>query len=245
MSDDALFIVAPYIAVGSMVVFSLLRCARRRDRVEPAHAQSPGAAAVHAIWHRAIAIVLVGHLLAIAFPRALLMWDRQPVRLLALEGVGLVAGLVALIGLLGTTLARLSASHRVSPLQVVVTTFASVQVVSGIGVAVLYRWASSWSGVTLTPYVRSLVLATPAAVLVGDMPLLVRLHVFCAFALIACMPFTRSADLAFDFLRRQRQPIAVHVARMCAPAWRLVNTGRAKQVRLVQSTLLRHEDREN
>jgi nitrate reductase gamma subunit len=245
MSDDVLFVAAPYVAAASMVVWSGARYALLRRPIEPVHAHSRFAVTAQAIWRWAIGIVLLGHVLAIAFPRAILIWDRQPLRLLILEGAGLIAGIAALCGLLGSALQRLSASTRVSPTDVTATTLAIVQVISGIAVAVLYRWASSWSGVTLVPYVHSLVLGDPAVILVADMPLLVRLHVFCAFAFLACLPFTRSADLAFAFLRRHKQPMAIRVAEACAPAWRVVNTRRVKQVRLVQSMLLRHDDREN
>lgn len=245
MSDDALFIVAPYVAAASLVVFSLVRFALLRDWIAAARTQPSGVPVVHAIWRWAIAFVLLGHLLAIAFPGPILMWNRQPLRLLVLEGAGLLAGVAALLGLLAAALQRHSTSARVSPLQVIVTTLASVQVGSGIAVAVLYRWASSWSEVTLTPYVRSLLLTHPAVVLVADMPALVRLHVFCAFAVVAALPFTRSADLAFAFLHQHRRPMASRVAHMCAPAWRFVDTRRTKHVQLVQSLLLRDHDRDN
>jgi nitrate reductase gamma subunit len=64
---------------------------------------------------------------------------------------------------------------------------------TGLFTAALYRWASSWGAVTLTPYVTSLLRGDPMSALAAQMPFLVQLHVFSAFALLAALPFTRVA----------------------------------------------------
>src|SRR4029079_13170070 len=65
---------------------------------------------------------------------------------------------------------------------------ATVMMVSGVAIAFAYRWASSWSVVTLTPYVLSLSSAHPRVDLVASTPFLVRSHVLGAFASIALLP---------------------------------------------------------
>src|SRR5262249_14024687 len=66
-------------------------------------------------------------------------------------------------------------------------------VVSGLALAALYRWGSSWSAVTLAPYVTSIAGGHPRTEFVGEMPFLVQLHVFTAFAALAVVPFTSPA----------------------------------------------------
>ena len=87
-----------------------------------------------------------------------------------------------------------------------------IEVISGLAIAVLYRWGSSWSGVTLVPYLLSLLHMKPAVELVAGMPFLVRLHVVCAFALLAIAPFTETARLVFAALDRVASRIAAPVA---------------------------------
>src|SRR5262249_61245581 len=74
--------------------------------------------------------------------------------------------------------------------------------VSGLIVAILYRWGSSWSASTLAPYMASLAQGAPATQLIEDMPFLVRLHVLSWFAIIALVPFTSAALIAVSVIDR-------------------------------------------
>jgi nitrate reductase gamma subunit len=65
------------------------------------------------------------------------------------------------------------------------------QVVSGIGVAILYPWGSSWYAATATPYLRSLLLFAPDISAMAVMPWLVQVHVITAFVLLGYAPFSR------------------------------------------------------
>jgi nitrate reductase gamma subunit len=95
-----------------------------------------------------------------------------------------------------------------------------VAVISGLGIAALYRWAAAWSSVTLAPYLRSVADLQPDLRHLEAMPYLVKLHLFSASALIAMVPFTmpmrvflatarHAADRALapasDVFRRKRQ----------------------------------------
>ena len=73
---------------------------------------------------------------------------------------------------------------------------------SGLLMALGYRWGSSWGAVTLTPYLASLFGGEPAEGLASQMPFLVQLHVFSAFALVAVLPFTRLAPFLIVALDR-------------------------------------------
>lgn len=65
------------------------------------------------------------------------------------------------------------------------------QVASGVYVAVFYRWGSSWFATSMTPYLWSLVKLNPDLNFIIGMPLMVKLHIFNAFAIVAFFPFTR------------------------------------------------------
>ena len=77
-----------------------------------------------------------------------------------------------------------------------------VGLVSGLLIAVFYRWGSSWGTVTLTPYMLSLLQGKPAVEYVARMPFLVQLHVFSLFAALALLPFTRAASLLVPRMHR-------------------------------------------
>ena len=192
--------------------------------------------------------MLGGHLLAFAFPASILVWNREPLRLFVLEGVGLIAAGTALLGLIATFARRLRDFNRrgtPSPLHVIVGTLVAVEVVTGIAHAVLYRWASSWSGVTLTPYLLSLVRLEPSVTLVARMPFLVRLHVFCAFAVVAVAPCSRLAGSVVVSIERCTRWAVARMAPRCAPAGSALDMGRTKYARSLQAVLLRNDDREN
>lgn len=217
MHDWGLFVVLPAAAVvlalcGGLVRYIGWRRQPAADRVRAIAGETNGAAV---IWRLAIAIVLLGHLLAFAFPRTVLLWNRQPVRLFLLEGTGMLASGIALVALSTVIVKRGRANPRLgarTAVQVVAGTLMAIEVISGLAIAVLYRWGSSWSGVTLVPYLLSLLHMKPAVELVAGMPFLVRLHVVCAFALLAIVPFTETARLVFAFLDRVASRIAAPVA---------------------------------
>lgn len=250
MRDEFLFILAPSMAACSLVSGSLVRYCLLQRQPEPDREPATRAVAVGAaaIWRCAIATVIAGHLLGFAFPAAILRWNREPLRLFVLEATGLVAGSIALLGVIVAVSRRLRAPDRLgsaSPLDVIAGTLVLIEIVSGIAIAVLYRWASSWSGVTLTPYLLSLFRLEPSVTLVSGMPFLVRLHVFCAFAVVGVAPFTRSARFVLASLNDRSERAIARASLACAPARRALEIRRTRHMRFVQAHVLRNEDREN
>ena len=75
------------------------------------------------------------------------------------------------------------------------------------------RWASSWSVVTLTPYVLSLPSTHPRVDLVASTPFLVRLHVLGAFAAIALLPFADTFARSVARVRRSVRAITTVASR--------------------------------
>ena len=244
MSDEFLFIVAPGLSVALLVSLSL-RCALRRQPERRGEETARPAGAL-TIWRRAIAIVLAGHLLALAFPASVLAWNRQPLRLFILEGTGLAAGIVALFGLTTILVRRaFDDADAPSPAEVVAGTFVCIEVVSGLAVAVLYRWGSSWSVVTLGPYLLSLVRLDPAVRRVADMPFPVRLHVFCGFAVVALLPFTRLAGTVISSLASRIHSTVARTALAGAAVSRELQMRRTKHLQVALSMFLIDDEREN
>lgn len=250
MQDQLLFVVMPAAAVLVALSAGLVRYIRwhrqpAATRLRLTADESTGAAG---IWRWAIAIVLLGHLLAFAFPASVLLWNRQPVRLLLLEGTGLLGGGLALAGFLAMLVKRVLANggpgaHSV--VQVVAGTLIAIEMISGLAIAILYRWASSWSGVTLVPYLLSLLHMQPAVALVASLPFLVRLHVVCAFALLAVAPFTGTVRFVFVPLDRVTAWIFAPVAALGRPAWSSLESWTAGRVRLLHAVFVHNEREEN
>jgi nitrate reductase gamma subunit len=148
------------------------------------------------IWWFSVLTLLAGHLAGLLLPRAILSWNVRPGRLYILEGVALAAGLAALISgaaLVWRHLGRPSGSVLTEAFDMVFLALALVVIVSGLLVAGVYRWGSSWGVITLTPYVGSLLRGEPVPELAAQMPFLVRLHILATFAALAVIPFTRLA----------------------------------------------------
>jgi nitrate reductase gamma subunit len=201
LRDYLLFAVAPYIAALALLVAGAARYVLWHGWPNPYGAsvsRRNGIRFVRAAWRSALIIVALGHVLAFAFPTYLLLWNRQVFRLVVLEVTGVLAGSLASAGVLAT-LVRLSQARdgddAASPVQVIARTLVLVGMWSGVGIAAFYRWASSWSEVTLVPYLVSVVRLEPSSALVTRLPVLVKLHVACAFAIVAAFPFTDMALL--------------------------------------------------
>ena len=199
---ELLFQVFPYIALLILVLGLGIRHARARRRpaaIAPAAETAWQLFRGSATWRLGLAITLVIHLVCLLVPGTIRAWNGAPVRLYLLEGTGFLFGVIMLVGLiqlmwqhvtrsLATTQPRLPeiADYTLLSLLFLAT-------LSGLVMAVLYRWGSSWAIGTVTPYLRSLARGEPATALVQQMPFLVRLHVFTWFALLAVVPFTRGA----------------------------------------------------
>jgi nitrate reductase gamma subunit len=145
-------------------------------------------------FHVGILLVLAGHLVGFLIPRSVLAWNAVPIRLLVLEATGLVAGLLALAGLVLAAIRRL----RTPPIRMTTELFdwfvyalLIAQIASGLALALQYPWGSSWYAVAAAPYLWSLVRLQPDGSLVAAMPVLVQIHLAGAWLLVALFPFSR------------------------------------------------------
>jgi nitrate reductase gamma subunit len=231
MTDRALFAAGPGLALLSLGWISLLRYLLVRQRGPmPSSAMTRAKELVWDSWPWRIGLLglLALHLLLILFPIQVLAWNRTHAQLLALEAAGFAFGLAALLGIVSLVRRQLRPSAAAEkPARFAVADAALlglllVAVISGLVMAGLYRWASSWSTVTLVPYVRSLVALDARLPLMTGMPYVVKLHVFCTIALVAVLPFSHAVDLVLLPVDRVVGALLVPLAGARRRAWRML-----------------------
>lgn len=196
-ADKILFELFPYIALAIAIVGSILRYrlnAFSYSSLSSQFLESQQLFYGSVPWHYGILIVLTGHLIAFLFPRELLAFNSVPIRLYLLEATALIFGLLALVGLVNLVVRRIwypRIRAVTSVMDGVLLGVLLAQVLLGVYIATNLRWGSSWFATLLAPYLYSLCVLKPDVTLLGPLPLVVKLHIFGAFLLIALIPFTR------------------------------------------------------
>ncbi len=201
MRNNFLFVVWPYLALavfaGGLLVRSVLE-PKRTAAGEPPWSQAWTLIASSKVWCLSLLVLLLAHVVEMLFPSKILLWDSVPLRLYALEGFACAAGLFGFAGYTGRVwryLRRSGGSVISDAADAAFFALLLLGLLSGLLMAVLYRWGSSWGVVTLAPYLLSIFRGRPVVEFVTGMPFLVRLHIFSAFAGLAVFPFTRMASL--------------------------------------------------
>lgn len=197
MIDTIAFAILPYVVVAVELVGSLWRFYANRFKFSSLSSEFLESRQLFwgsVPWHYGILTVLAGHVIGFMFPREVLVWNRVPVRLLILEVTALVFGIQALIGLCMLIYRR--ATHAriravTTTMDIVVLVLLLNQVATGVGIALTYRWGSSWYAAALVPYLRSVFLFKPNLEFIAPMPWMVKLHVINAFVIVGVLPFTR------------------------------------------------------
>src|SRR5262249_37623755 len=167
VKDSSIFVLAPYIALSILAVGLTVRyfMARRQlsslaDRVQEAKGVFDGR-----LWRLSLLVLIAGHLAGLLAPRAILSWNGSPARLSLLAGLPFVAGVIAVVSgawLIWRHFGKSSASFLVEMCDTIFLALVFVVLISGLLVAIRYRWASSWGVMTLTPYTLSLLRGRPA-----------------------------------------------------------------------------------
>jgi nitrate reductase gamma subunit len=195
--DVMLFAVLPYAAVLLCVVTTIERYRRHGSTITSMSSQLLENR-LH-FWalvpfHAGILLVLIGHVVAFLLPATLLAWNAEPLRLYILEGAAFTGGLLALGGFVAVTVRRVwlpplrTATHGVDWLVYAVLI---VQLATGVVIAVLYPWGSSWFAAAAVPYLRSLFVLQPDVALAAAVPALVKVHLAGTWLLLALFPFSR------------------------------------------------------
>ena len=197
MVNNMMFIAFPYVAFAIFLIGSIYRYKNRGMQVSSLSSQFLEGKKL--FWgsqpfHWGLLVLFLGHLAAFLFPRAVLAWNGEPVRLLILEISSFAFALSALFGLILLIKRRLSTKLVLvvtNKMDLVVYAVLISQIISGLGVAFFVRWGSSWFSAVLTPYLRSVFSFNPDIEAVAAAPILIKLHIISAFLMIAIIPFTR------------------------------------------------------
>jgi len=145
-------------------------------------------------WHFGIILILLAHIIILLIPRSVLAWNSAPVRLYALEITGLSLGLLTLWGLTMFIYRRLTDSRVrsvTSSWDVLLLIVLVIQIVTGLGNAILYKWGSNWLAGAASPWVWSVLLFNPKVAYVASLPIVTKIHIFNAMIIILLIPFTR------------------------------------------------------
>lgn len=216
MVNSLMFVALPYLAFGIFLVGSIYRYKKRGYQVSSLSSQFLEGKKL--FWgsqpfHWGLLVLFLGHLTAFLFPRAILAWNGEPVRLLILEISSFAFALSALFGLILLIKRRLSTRMVLvvtNKMDLVVYTILLTQIISGLGVAFFVRWGSSWFSSVLTPYLRSVFSFNPDITAVSEMPVLIQIHIISAFLIIAIIPFTRFMHFLvapIDYIWRRYQVV--------------------------------------
>ncbi len=197
MYDDLVFSVVPYVATVVFLVVTIQRYRQRKFTYSSLSSQFLENR--QHFWgsvpfHYGILIVLSVHALALFFPGLVLWWNQSPTRLYIGEVGVLACALLGLVGLLNIMARR--SSHRLARRVTSagdwgIYVLLLFQMVTGILIATMYGWGSSWFATSASPWLWSLATLQPDITYVSALPLVVKLHFINAFLLIAFFPFTR------------------------------------------------------
>jgi len=187
----------PYVALAIFLIGTIYRYTKKGYQVSSLSSQFlEGKKLFYGSqpFHWGLLVLFFGHLIAFAFPSAVLAWNGQPIRLLILEVSSFAFALLALTGLILLIIRRITSKTLLmvtNKMDMVVYTILLVQILSGLGVAFFVRWGSTWFASALTPYLRSVFVFNPDISVISEAPFLIQIHVISAFFLIAIIPFTR------------------------------------------------------
>ncbi len=195
--DEALFIGLPYVAIVVFFFASIRRYVTAKFSYSSYSSQfleNKELFYVSVPWHIGILALLTGHSIAFLVPRSILWWNSVPARLYIIEFSALLFAILALAGLV-LALKRRFTNSRIkavtTKMDILIIVMLLVQVLTGMWVAIFYRWGSNWFAGVLSPYLWSLFKVNPDISAMREMPFAVKLHVAGAFAIFAIFPFTR------------------------------------------------------
>jgi len=211
-----LLVVLPYLAVVTFVLGVIYR--RQQKGFTVSSLSSQFLEGKQLFWgavpfHIGILVVFFGHRSAFHFPQTTLAWNSVPVRLIILEATAFMFGVTILLGLALLMFRRLT-----NPRIRAVTTKTDIalellllaQVILGCWIALGYRWGASWFAAGLTPYLWSLVRLSPETGAVFALPVVIKLHIVGAFAIVFIVPFTRLVHFIvapLDYIVRPYQQV--------------------------------------
>ncbi|MFQ5733391.1 MAG: respiratory nitrate reductase subunit gamma [Planctomycetaceae bacterium] len=197
VTDVLLFVALPYVCLFTFFLMTIYRY--RAQSFSYSSLSSQFLENEQHFWtavpfHYGVVVITAGHLIALFIPRSILAWNSHPLRLYVLEVSALAFGLLTLIGLVGLIVRRLTTTRVRKVTSVtdwILFAILFLQVVSGVSIALMFPWGSSWFASNMTPYLWSVFTLDPDVGYVSAMPFLVKFHIVLAFVTVGYFPFTR------------------------------------------------------
>jgi nitrate reductase gamma subunit len=197
MTQSIYFVIIPYVALVLAVVVGLYRYFTDRFSYSSISSQFLENRALFwgsVPWHYGILMILMMHVLEAALPNFFAAFNRDPLRMLVSEIIGLALAIFTLVGII-TLLIRRIMNSRIravtSIMDWVLIVDLLLQISAGVYIALFYRWGSLWYVYTASPWLRSLASLAPRFDFITPLPLIVRFHAVNAFVVIGLFPFTR------------------------------------------------------
>ena len=198
---DFLFIALPYVALTVFLIGTVYRY--RGTKFKFSSLSSEFLEGKKLFWgsvpfHYGIIFLFFGHLVAFLFPREILLWNSQPVRLLILEVSAFIFGIGTLVGMILLLIRRKTHSRIqmvTTKMDLIIEVLILAEIFLGLWIAYDYRWGSSWFASVLSPYLRSIFTLNPQIDAVVSMPLVIQLHIALAFLIVLLIPFSRLVHL--------------------------------------------------
>lgn len=194
---SVLFIALPYVSLVIFLLGTILRFVYQGYKVSSLSTQLIESRILywgsHA-FHIGILVLFVGHAIGFLFPKAVLVWEGVPARIMIIEIAAFAFALLCLFGLFTLLVRRVSnvaLLNLTSNMDWIIYALLILQIIVGIVVAIFYRWGSLWFASSLAPYLKSIFVLSPDIKAVADMPWPIQLHVVLAFILLALIPFSR------------------------------------------------------
>ena len=214
--NDLLFVVVPYAAFILLVVVSIARWRLHEFTVSSLSSQLLESRRL--FWgsisfHWGVTLILIGHLLALLIPRSFEIWNAVPLQLFLLEATGMALGLWTLFGIVMLVMRRVQVRRIAAVttrMDAAILGLLLLQVVTGLWIAIGYRWGSFWGTSVFVPYIRSLLTLSPQPELMASLPIILKTHVLAFFAFMALFPFSRLVHiitLPLNYLTRPWQKV--------------------------------------
>ncbi|NIW50348.1 MAG: respiratory nitrate reductase subunit gamma, partial [candidate division Zixibacteria bacterium] len=199
--DYVLFIGLPYVALMIFLIGTIQRY--RATRFQYSSLSTQFLEGRQLFWgtlpfHWGLLFLFFGHLIAFLIPKSVIVLNSHPLRLLIIEIAAFIFGISALVGLLALFFRRLKNPRlRVvtSKMDVAIEVLLILQVISGLWIALGYRWGSTWFAAVLTPYLYSIFTFQPDIAAVSSLPWIIKSHIAGAFLILLLIPFSRLVHL--------------------------------------------------
>jgi nitrate reductase gamma subunit len=195
--NNFFFIAFPYIALFVFLIGTVYRYKSKKYTYSSLSSQFLETGRLY--WgslpfHWGIVFLFFGHLTAFVFPKSVLLWNQQPVRLAILEITAFIFGILTLLGLLNLFYRRIRKPRirMVSNyMDIILEVLLLSQIFLGLWVAYGFRWGSSWFSIVLSPYLWSIFKLAPQTDAIVMLPLVIQLHIIGGFLIVFIIPFTR------------------------------------------------------